>query len=120
MAPAWALLQRDDDLFQRVEREVDVLRLHQRLAVEAHLVHALAPREVHQVNLGASHRVAALQPALHLHGEYAVRARRRLVHGRLRDGLVGVAEEEEVQSLLLVVRSVRAHVAHRHVPFVVL
>lgn len=68
-----------------MQREVDVLGLGQQVAPHGRLAHPLGPGQVHQVELGAPHGGGARLVSAQVHGEDAVGARGRLVHGGLWD-----------------------------------
>ena len=106
-APLRALLERHHHLLERVKGEVDVLRLLEDLPRDASLGDALRPGEIHQAHLSATHEIAAVLATFDRHGEDAVRTRRREVHRGLGDGAVGVAQEEEVERVLLRLRARR-------------
>ena len=113
--------QRHHHLLQRVQGQVDVLRLAQRAELfDAGFADALRPGEVHQVELPAAHGQRARLTPLNNHREHAVRPAGLQVHRRLRDGAVHVAQEKQIQRLLFragAVRRASARVDHPVVVF---
>ena len=112
--------QRHHHLLQRVQGQVDVLRLAQRADADAGFAYALRPGEVHQVELPAAHGQRARLTPLDRHREHAVRPAGLQVHRRLRDGAVHVAQEKQIQRLLFragAMRRASARVDHPVVVF---
>lgn len=94
-------LKGDDDLLQEQQAGIDVLGLGEGGAGDAALGDALTAGEVNEVQLAATHRRLARAARLEVQREHAVAAGRRHVHRSLCDHAVGVAQEEQVQGVLL-------------------
>ena len=109
-----ALVEGHDHKLELKKTRIDVDRLVQCRAARAALAHALAACEVDEVELGAAHGARAVRTRLERHREHAVRARRDRVHRRLRDGAIGIAHEEEVESRLLAAHHVRREPLEAH------
>ena len=115
-----AVAQRHDNLLERVQRQVDVLRLAQCAAADARLADALRPGEVHEVDLAAAHSLRAGDAAFHRHREHAVRTAGLQIHRGLGDGAVDVTQEQQIERVFLRARAVRRAPARVDHPVVIL
>mmetsp|Transcript_13676 Transcript_13676/g.39094 ORF Transcript_13676/g.39094 Transcript_13676/m.39094 type:complete len:223 (+) Transcript_13676:1025-1693(+) len=114
-----AFVQCDDDLLEVMERKVDGRRFLLELALHARLADTLAAGEVHQVQLRTADGVTIGLRGLDPQNEHAMASRRRVVHGRLGDDAVRVAEKQQVEGILFPLRHVHRQVAQLDVALLV-
>mmetsp|Transcript_93134 Transcript_93134/g.221549 ORF Transcript_93134/g.221549 Transcript_93134/m.221549 type:complete len:294 (+) Transcript_93134:878-1759(+) len=86
-------VQSYDHTLQVVERQVDSLGFLQQLAIDPSLRNPLTPGQIHQVELGATHNIAAFLRGIHPNDEEAMRASTRIIHWSFCHDSVCVAQE---------------------------
>ena len=100
------LIQLHDAHLKGEERTIDVLGLADGLlVVVSRLVDALRACQIHQMQLGNCTNIRAHLLTVNLDHEDAVGARRRVVHGRLGDDTVRIADEKQVQRIFFILRA---------------
>ena len=99
-----------DDLREEMQTQVDVLGLFESLAINACLRGSLGTRQIDQVQFRHGLHILSHLLTFQLYNEYAVRTGGGIVFGRFRHNTVRVSDEEQIQRVLFVLRSVHTEV----------